>query len=121
MYAFTAVQAGTYTLRIESTGFSTHITNNVVVHVQQIDTVDAQLAPGKVTEQVVVNTTTPLLQTESAEVGQTIGTIAVNDMPLNGRQWSSLGLLAPGVNTASPGPHQLVTAPWRPRAIGITQ
>lgn len=103
VYAFTAVQAGTYTLRIESTGFSTHITNNVIVHVQQIDTVDAQLSPGKVTEQVVVNTTTPLLQTESAEVGQTIGTIQVNDMPLNGRQWSSLGLLAPGVTTASPG------------------
>ncbi len=103
VYAFAAVQPGTYTLRIESTGFSTHITNDVMVHVQQTDTVDAQLAPGKVTEQVVVNTTTPLLQTETAEVGQTIGTIAVNDMPLNGRQWSSLGLLAPGVNTASPG------------------
>ncbi len=103
IYAFTAVQPGTYILKIESAGFSTHITNDVMVHVQQTDTVDAQLSPGKVTEQVVVNTTTPLLQTETAEVGQTIGTIAVNDMPLNGRQWSSLGLLAPGVNTASPG------------------
>ncbi len=103
VYAFTAVQAGTYTLKIEMTGFAAHITNNVEIHVQQTATVDAQLAPGKVTEQVVVNTTTPLLQTENAEVGQTIGTIAVNDMPLNGRQWSSLGLLAPGVSTASPG------------------
>src|SRR5579872_2061341 len=82
VYAFTAVQAGTYTLRIEMTGFATHITDNVEVHVQQTDTVDAQLSPGKVTEQVVVNTTTPLLQTENAEVGQTIGTIQVNDMPL---------------------------------------
>src|ERR1035438_5945263 len=64
IYAFTAVQPGTYTLRIENAGFSTHITNNVVVHVQQVDTVDAQLAPGKVTEQVVVNTSAPLLQAE---------------------------------------------------------
>ena len=103
VYAFTAVQPGTYTLKIESAGFSTHITNDVIVHVQQTDTVDAQLAPGKVTEQVVVNTTTPLLQTETAEVGQTVTSIQVNDMPLNGRQWSSLGLLTAGVSTASPG------------------
>lgn len=103
IYTFTAVQAGTYTLTIEGQGFTTHITNDVVIHVQQIETVDAQLTPGKVSEHVVVTSTAPLLQTESAEVGETIGTMPVNDMPLNGRQWSSLGLLAPGVNTASPG------------------
>ena len=62
-----------------------------MVNVQKTDTVDAQLSPGKVTEQVVVNTSTPLLQTETADVGHTINSIAVNDMPLNGRQWSSLG------------------------------
>ncbi len=103
IYAFPAVLPGTYTLRIEATGFATHVTENVVVHVQQVDTVDAQLTPGKVTEQVVVNTTTPLLQAETAEVGQTISSVQVDDLPLNGRQWSSLGMLAPGVNTAPPG------------------
>ena len=103
IYAFTAVQPGTYTLKIENTGFSTHITNNVIVHVQQVDTVDAQLTPGKVTEQVVVNTTAPLLQAETADVGQTINSVAVDDMPLNGRLWTSLGMLTAGVNTAVPG------------------
>ena len=103
IYAFTAVQPGTYTLKIENTGFSTHITNNVIVHVQQVDTVDAQLTPGKVTEQVVVNTTAPLLQAETTNVGQTINSVAVDDMPLNGRLWTSLGMLTAGVNTAVPG------------------
>jgi len=102
IYAFPAVLPGTYTLRIESTGFSTHVTENVVVHVQQVDTVDAKLTPGKVTEQVVVNTTTPLLQAETADVGTTISSVTVNDMPLNGRTWSSLGMLSSGVNTAPP-------------------
>jgi hypothetical protein len=103
IYTFPAVLPGTYTVRVESTGFSTHVTENVVVHVQQVATVDAQLTPGKVTEQVVVNTTTPLLQAETAEVGQTISSITVDDMPLNGRQWSSLGLLTTGTTTAPPG------------------
>lgn len=102
VYVFTAVQPGTYTVRVEAAGFATHVTDNVVVNVQKTDTVDAQLSPGKVTEQVVVNTTAPLLQTETADVGQTIDSIAVNDMPLNGRQWSSLGMLAAGVNSVNP-------------------
>ena len=74
-----------------------------VVHVQQVNTVDVRLTPGKVTEQVVVNTTAPLLQAETAEVGTTINSITVDDMPLNGRTWSSLAQLAPGVTTTQPG------------------
>ncbi len=103
IYAFPAVQPGTYTLRIESEGFAVHVTNNVEVHLQQTNTVDARLRPGKVTEQVVVDTTAPLLKTETADVGQTINSITVDSMPLNGRNWTSLGLLAAGVNTAQPG------------------
>ena len=103
IYAFPAVQPGTYTLRIESEGFAAHVTNNIEVHLQQTNTVDARLRPGKVTEQVVVDTTAPLLKTETADVGQTINSITVDSMPLNGRNWTSLGLLAAGVNTAQPG------------------
>ena len=103
VYAFTAVQPGTYTVRIESAGFSTQVINDVVVNLQKTDTVDAQLHPGKVNEQVTVNTMTPLLQTETADVGQTVSSIVVDDMPLNGRQWSSLGMLAAGVNSLNPG------------------
>jgi hypothetical protein len=103
VYTFVAVQPGTYTVRVEATGFSAHITDNIVVNVQKTDTVDAQLNPGSVNEQVTVNTSTPLLQTETADVGQTISSIVVNDMPLNGRQWSSLGMLAAGVTSVSPG------------------
>ena len=69
VYTFIAVQPGTYSVRIEAAGFSAHITDNVVVNIQKTDTVDAQLTPGKVTAQVVVNTAAPLLQTETADVG----------------------------------------------------
>jgi hypothetical protein len=65
VYTFVAVQPGTYTVRVEATGFSAHITDNIVVNVQKTDTVDAQLNPGSVNEQVTVNTSTPLLQTET--------------------------------------------------------
>src|SRR5579872_3894290 len=78
VYAFPAVQPGRYSVQVESTGFATHVVNDVDVHVQETNTIDVQLNPGKVNEQVVVNTTTPLLQTESAEVGQTINSVQVD-------------------------------------------
>ena len=67
------------------------------MHVQQALTIDITLAPGSAKQEVTVTTTAPLLQAENAAIGQTIDTKAVNDLPLNGRDWVSLAQLSAGV------------------------
>jgi Carboxypeptidase regulatory-like domain/TonB dependent receptor-like, beta-barrel len=102
-YSFTGVRPGTYMLRAEATGFRTVINRGVQIHVQQTLTVDVHLAPGAVSQQVTVTAAAPLLQAENAAVGQTINTEAVNDLPLETRNWASLAQLSAGVNTAPSG------------------
>ena len=56
-----------------------------------------ELPPGEMTQTVTVSTEAPLLQTEDASVGQVIGAKAINDLPLNGRNFTFLAQLAAGV------------------------
>ena len=73
------------------------------MHVQPTMTVDMPLVAGKVANQVTVTAAAPLLQSESASVGQTITSQTINDMPLQTRDWVSLAQLSAGVNTAPVG------------------
>ena len=57
------------------------------------------LKPGQVTETVEVTTTTPVLETQDASVGQVVNTRNVNNLPLNGRNFTFLAQLAAGVNS----------------------
>lgn len=103
VYSLGALKPGSYTLQAVSDGYSTWITKNLSVHVQQTLTVDINLTAGVVTQQVVVTTATPQLQAENAAIGQTIGTESINNLPLNGRNWVSLAQLSAGVSTAPVG------------------
>lgn len=99
-YVFSDVKAGTYTIEVEANGFQKYVTHGINVHVQQVLTIDTPLAAGEVNQQVVVTAAAPLLQTENAALGQTIGSQSVNNLPLNGRNWVSLAQLSAGVATA---------------------
>ncbi|HTV06546.1 MAG TPA: TonB-dependent receptor [Acidobacteriaceae bacterium] len=102
-YSFTGVRPGTYTLRAESPGFQTFIAHGLQIHVQQTATIDVHLKTGAVSQQVTVTAAAPLLQAENASVGQTITSEAVNDLPLQTRDWASLAQLSAGVTTAPVG------------------
>ena len=102
-YSLTGVMPGSYTLQGEANGFQTFVESGLQVHVQATLTVDMPLVAGKVANQVTVTAAAPLLQSESASVGQTITSQAINDMPLQTRDWVSLAQLSAGVNTAPVG------------------
>src|SRR6185312_9268649 len=71
--------------------------SQVSVQVQQRVVVDFALPPGQMTQTVVVTGEPPALQTQDASVGQVIGQRAVNDLPLNGRNYTFLARLSAGV------------------------
>jgi hypothetical protein len=102
-YSFTGVRPGAYSLRAEAPGFEAFIAQDLQVHVQQTLTIDVHFVTGAVSQQVTVTAAAPLLQAENAAVGQTITTQAVNDLPLQTRDWASLAQLSAGVATAPVG------------------
>jgi hypothetical protein len=102
-YVFDDVIPGKYTIEAEAPGFQKYVVHDVLVHVQQVQTVDIHLAPGNVQQSVTVTAATPLLEAENAQVGQSITNITVNDMPLVTRDWGSLAQLSAGVNTDATG------------------
>jgi hypothetical protein len=98
-YTFSPVRIGHYKLSAEAKGFSKTTQENLVVNVSQVLQVNVQLKLGAATETVEVSTAPPLLQTEEASVGQVIGTEQVNDLPLNGRNFTFLAQLGAGMQT----------------------
>lgn len=103
-YAFMAVKPGPYTLHVSKTGFSTQISQGIQVNIQQTVSINIKLLPGTITQTVkVMAGGMPLLQSQDASVGQTIDEHYVNNLPLNGRNWVSLGQLAAGTTTTGGG------------------
>ena len=102
-YSLSGIMPGTYTLKGEAPGFQTFVVDGLQVQVQNTLTVDMPLVAGNVSSQVTVTAAAPLLQAESASVGQTITSQTVNEMPLQSRDWVSLAQLSAGVSTAPVG------------------
>ncbi|PYU81822.1 MAG: hypothetical protein DMG50_14495 [Acidobacteria bacterium] len=98
-YKFTPVRIGSYKLTASFQGFQTTTQTNVAVNVGADVVINFSLKPGEVTQIVEVSASTPVLETQSGSVGQVVDTRSVNDLPLNGRNFTFLAQLAAGVNT----------------------
>lgn len=97
---YTAVNLipGSYTVGATRSGFRPVTFRNFVLQVGQTARLDIAMEVGTVEQTVEVTGALPLLQTESASVGQVIEQGAVNSLPLNGRNFVQLAILAPGVS-----------------------
>ncbi|HEV3483345.1 MAG TPA: carboxypeptidase regulatory-like domain-containing protein [Candidatus Acidoferrales bacterium] len=94
---------GTYDVQAKMTGFQTQIHTGVVITVGQNVVVDFSLPVGQVTETVTVQGATTQVETTTAEISAQIGQQQVQQLPLNGRNYEQLILLAPGVQTVTTG------------------
>jgi len=98
-YRFTPVRIGHYRLLASFQGFRTILRRGVIVNVGAAVVVDFILKPGSIKETMEVNASPSLLQTQDASVGQTIDGRSLNNLPLNGRNYTFLAQLAAGVNS----------------------
>jgi hypothetical protein len=96
-YQVLALNPGAYSVKVGAPGFESVLRDNIVLHVQDRLSIDATLKVGSVNQEIVVTAGEPLLQTQSADVGNVVDTRLVNDLPLNGRRYADLALLEPGV------------------------
>lgn len=99
-YVLNFLPVGKYVVSAELPGFKTVRLQNIVLEIGQIRTLDIQLQVGELQEVVeVVQSVTPL-DRSSPVIGTAVGASQVKELPLNGRQWASLMMLAPGaINT----------------------
>lgn len=114
-YQLPGLPVGSYTVSIVKAGFNTARFDDVVLAVGQSRTLDIQLTVGAIATAVEVTAgATPVEQT-NAEIGLVIGEQQIRNIPLNGRHWASLMLLAPGAVNVGEGNQNSIRFFGRPR------
>ena len=96
-YSATSLTPGSYSVRAQFTGFQTLNRTGILVGVGQAVRVDLAMQPGAQTQTVTVTEAVPLVDATSATLGGTLSNEAINDLPLNGRNFQNLITLRPGV------------------------
>src|SRR5579883_732737 len=103
VYVFPDVLPGKYTLRVTKPGFKTATENPFTLFVNQTSTHNFTLSVGASTQEVTVSALAIHLEASTAELGTAINQSEVNDLPLNGRNFTQLLDLTPGVSPISTG------------------
>src|SRR5437764_1479890 len=86
-----------YRVEVENTGFKKAVVESLKVDTASVATVNVSLEPGTVATQVEVTAQTPVLNTETGTIGQTITQRQMQDLPLVNRSVLDLALTAPNV------------------------
>jgi hypothetical protein len=108
-YALPELPIGTYAVTVTQTGFQTFAASNVTVDVASERRVDAKMKPGQVSSRVEVSADElPQVETTTNELGGVLTQNEVKDMPINGRDYTKLIFLNPGV---SGSPDQISDSP----------
>src|SRR5215471_11474907 len=100
-FTFVSLKPATYTLTVEAKGFKKSLTNAFVLGVSETLTRNVALAVGEMSEVVEVSAASDLVQSSSSELGTVINERTVEDLPLNGRNFTQLLTLTPGVTPVS--------------------
>jgi outer membrane receptor protein involved in Fe transport len=95
---------GEYQITISATGFNKASKSGITINVGSQQTYDAVLQIGTVTHTVEVSTDAPSVQLTSSDISATVNATTVRELPLNGRSWTDLAALQPGVSTIQTQP-----------------
>jgi hypothetical protein len=98
-FQFTGLAAGQYFLSVHQTGFETTKSDPITVSIGETTRYDLKLSPGSVTETVTVTSSSPLLETGHASVGTDVTQKQMEELPMNGLNFTSLAALMPGIST----------------------
>ena len=99
-YNIQFVRTGTYEISLALTGFQTTRVTGIEVANNQVARTNVVVKVGQLNESITVVGSSPILDTDSARISETIGKRAVSDLPLNGRNVWSLATTTPGVVAA---------------------
>jgi Carboxypeptidase regulatory-like domain/TonB-dependent Receptor Plug Domain/TonB dependent receptor len=89
---------GNYEVKVSASGFATTVQTGITLTVGAKLLLSFTLKVGQVEQQVHVNTAPPNIELSSSSIGGLVGSTAIVELPLNGRDWTQLATLQPGVN-----------------------
>jgi hypothetical protein len=97
-YTAPRLDVGTYSITVKKEGFRSVTRSGVKLDVNESARIDFVLEVGALTEEISVTGESPLVENSVVEVGTVMSTEKIADLPLNGRNFSQLVLLTPGVS-----------------------
>ena len=106
LYVIAAIPPGIYDMKAELSGFRTVERKDIVVQVGSANRIPFTMEVGDLSETVVVQAHSPLIQTENAAISTVIENRAIVELPLNGRNYLQLASLIPGATTNGPSSSQ---------------
>lgn len=101
-YQVEFLQPGNYAVRAEMHGFVNTVVSGLTLTVGQLLRADLAMAVGSTNEIVTVNATAGTLNTETAAIGEVIPSQAIDNLPLNGREFIGLAALVSGASSGNP-------------------
>ena len=110
-YQVAALPVGVYSIEVRLQGFKTGLADQVTLEVAKNVVQNFQMDVGAISEQVLVSSDVPVIETTTTSVGTVINQRTVQEVPLNGRHFVDLGLLIPG--SVTPPQNGFLTAPLR--------
>ena len=120
-FTLTQLQPGTYTVSAQHEGFKRAEQAPFALDVNQVIQVQIRLEVGATSQTVEVASVEPLVETQTSSLGAVVEQKAINDLPLNGRDFIQLTYLTPGVNAGPQGAVQGGGIPEDERGNGSVQ
>ena len=102
-YVLLELPVGHYRLQVTVKGFEEYVQDGITLNVNDTVSVSPHLAIGSEKEQVLVRADAELIEPTVTSIGKVVQQRELEDLPLNGRNFSQLGLLQPGVVPLTPG------------------
>jgi hypothetical protein len=102
-YVLLELPVGHYRVQVAAKGFQQYVQDGITLNVNETAAVPARLAVGSESQQVLVKADANPIEPTVTSMGKVVEQQELEDLPLNGRNFSQLGLLQPGVVPLTPG------------------
>lgn len=118
-YTFPLLEPGVYRITVSKEGFKPAEVSNLTLAVNQTITQDITLAVGAVSQHIEVKAQADLIQTATSELGTVVGEKATNELPLNGRNFTQLLTMVPGLTPVNTEQSSTVTGKTDQGVLGV--
>lgn len=101
LFEFLQLPIGDYSVKVEKSGFKTFTEGHIHLDLDQTFTLKVGMELGVVSDTITVDANPAQVETTSMQLGTTVTGQQIVDIPLNGRNWTQLMQLQPGVQSSS--------------------